>query len=930
MANEPHGRAPAVVLEDLAGAVMGTDAADEAGVARLIAIFDELAAAGDPACATAAAETAARVRAASADVRALGAALDAASEEVARMQEALAKAARAQPTPAPMPEGASADPGALVLPDWGDEKVLREFLAAQRGSLEELEEEILAMEGGDAERRGAFRRRLHTMKGEAGVLGLDDMERICHATEDFIETCGCSAEVTDRLLKVRDWMAKAVDAYARMRLPEPRAAEFVARVLTATSTPSEKPFSLSPSRGEGWGEGAGSLHAAQKAGATAIAAPAMASAPISTSPAATSLPAPSSTAAAGLQQVSRDAEMVSLFGEFLSESAEGLNRVDHILMNVERDGVNGDSVNSLFRVFHTVKGTAGFLELGEIVSLAHDTETMLNMCRENTLALKGLVIDLVFDSTQALREMLQSVRVAVEAGTEFPSRAGLQSLLERIESVTEGHSPEESELPLAEQEEKPGEAAAPPPISAAPAAAGKPLDDQVAIEPRASEDAVTSCAVEAPQAAQPAGAPSQPPPQERDGQVKLKETIKVDLERVDSLVEMIGELVVVESMVVNAPEISQASSVRVRNCLAQLAKVTRDLQDVGMRMRMVPVAGVFQKMARMVRDLSRKSGKQVRLVTSGESTEMDRSMVEQIADPLVHMIRNACDHGLETVEARVAAGKSPVGQVRLSAYHEGGSVVIEIADDGRGLDKDAIVKKAIEKGLISGADAMSEADIHGLIFAPGFSTAAKVTEISGRGVGMDVVKRNIEAMRGRVVITSAPGAGTKFKIILPLTLAIIDGMLVACGEERYIIPTLSIVESIQPDHKMLVSLAQRNEMINLRGEILPLLRLDRLFGLTGAKTDPTQALVVVVEGVGRRMGLLVDDVVTQQQVVIKSLGEGMGSTRFMSGAAILSDGRVGLILNVEEIAMLIHKARNFFQRGGAVPPASADFQEARA
>src|SRR3990172_4748184 len=375
---------------------------------------------------------------------------------------------------------------------------------------------------------------------------------------------------------------------------------------------------------------------------------------------------------------------------------------------------------------------------------------------------------------------------------------------------------------------------------------------------------------------------------------------------------MIGELVVVESMVVNAPEISQASSVRVRNCLAQLAKVTRDLQDVGMRMRMVPVAGVFQKMARMVRDLSRKSGKQVRLVTWGESREMDRSIVEQIADPLVHMIRNACDHGLETVEARVAAGKSPVGQVRLSAYHEGGSVVIEIADDGRGLDKDAIVKKAIEKWLISGADAMSEADIHGLIFAPGFSTAAKVTEISGRGVGMDVVKRNIEAMRGRVVITSAPGAGTKFKIILPLTLAIIDGMLVACGEERYIIPTLSIVESIQPDQKMLVSLAQRNEMINLRGEILPLLRLDRLFGLTGAKTDPTQALVVVVEGVGRRMGLLVDDVVTQQQVVIKSLGEGMGSTRFMSGAAILSDGRVGLILNVEEIAMLIHKARNFF------------------
>jgi len=223
---------------------------------------------------------------------------------------------------------------------------------------------------------------------------------------------------------------------------------------------------------------------------------------------------------------------------------------------------------------------------------------------------------------------------------------------------------------------------------------------------------------------------------------------------------------------------------------------------------------------------------------------------------------------------------------------------------------------------------MSDAEIYGLIFAPGFSTAEKVTEISGRGVGMDVVKRNIDAMRGRVVISSTPGAGTSFKLVLPLTLAIIDGMLVACGAERYIIPTLSIVESIQPDRKMLVSLAQRNEMINLRGEILPLLRLDRLFGLEGAKSDPTEALVVVVEGSGRRIGLLVDEVVTQQQVVIKNLGEGMGRTRYVSGAAILSDGRVGLIVNVDEIAMLIQKAHNYYQ--GSMDASSSSFTEARA
>jgi len=369
---------------------------------------------------------------------------------------------------------------------------------------------------------------------------------------------------------------------------------------------------------------------------------------------------------------------------------------------------------------------------------------------------------------------------------------------------------------------------------------------------------------------------------------------------------MIGELVVVEAMVVNAPEIAGASSVRVRNCLAQLAKVTRDLQDVGMHMRMLPVAGVFQKMARLVRDLSRKSNKQVRLVTSGEATEMDRSVVEHIADPLVHMIRNAVDHGLEPRDERVARGKPEVGQLRLSAFHEGGSVVIEIADDGRGLDRARIVAKAVEKGLIPSGDGLTDAEVHALIFAPGFSTAAQVTEISGRGVGMDVVKRNIEALRGRVAISSTPGAGTKFRVVLPLTLAIIDGMLVACGDERYILPTLSIVESVQPGPGTLVTLAGVHEMINLRGELLPLVRMDRLFDVAGAERDPIRALVVVVEGMGRRVGLLVDEVVTQQQVVIKSLGRGIGATRFVSGAAILSDGRVGLILNVEEIAGLAH------------------------
>jgi len=315
-----------------------------------------------------------------------------------------------------------------------------------------------------------------------------------------------------------------------------------------------------------------------------------------------------------------------------------------------------------------------------------------------------------------------------------------------------------------------------------------------------------------------------------------------------------------------------------------------------------------------------------------DGLELAQQRVDHEAGPLAGLL----DHGLELPAERLRRGKPAHGTLHLNAFHDAGSIVLEVSDDGGGLDRDRIVKKAIEKGLIESADGMSEAEVNGLIFAPGFSTAAQVTEISGRGVGMDVVKRNIDALRGRVVITSTPGQGTKFKLVLPLTLAIIDGMLVACGEERYIIPTLSIVESIQPNRKMLVSLAQTNEMINLRGEILPLIRLDKLFHLTGAKSDPTEALVVVVEGYGRRIGLLVDEVVTQQQVVIKSLGEGLGNTRFLSGAAILSDGRVGLILNVEEIATLFHRSRDFFRDHGTLPPgapaaaANEHTEEARA
>jgi two-component system chemotaxis sensor kinase CheA len=588
----------------------------------------------------------------------------------------------------------------------------------------------------------------------------------------------------------------------------------------------------------------------------------------------------------------RDADTIALIGEFLSESEEGLARADQILMSIEDTAASADSINGLFRVFHTIKGVAGFLELFDIQSLAHTTESLLNGCREGIYPLVGARLDLVFDATAMMRKILTELAAAVEASREFKTAEDIPTLVARLQAALEpifeggARKAEERDEMESVQEDVRLPGPSPPP-------------DEV------REESSQSVAAEVA-----APAANRAPGGEGGGDPKLRATIKVDLERVDRLVEMIGELVVVEAMVVGAPEIAHSGSARVRNCLSQLEKVTHDLQDVGMRMRMLPVSGVFQKMARMARDVGRRAGKQVRVVLSGEQTEMDRSMVEQISDPLVHMIRNSIDHGIEPPDLRRKVGKPEEGKVRLSACHEGGHVVIEIADDGRGLNREAILKKAIAQGLIKATDTLPEDEINALIFAPGFSTAEKVTDISGRGVGMDVVRRNIDAMRGRVTIKSVPGQGTTFKITLPLTLAIIDGMLVACGKERYIIPTLSIIESIQPEPAMLVTQGSSNEMLNMRGNILPLLRMDRLLGAKDAIQDPSKGLVVIIEGSGRRVGLLVDEVIAQQQVVIKSMGEGVGDVPFVSGAAILSDGRVGLIVNVEGIVSLIVERRH--------------------
>lgn len=376
-------------------------------------------------------------------------------------------------------------------------------------------------------------------------------------------------------------------------------------------------------------------------------------------------------------------------------------------------------------------------------------------------------------------------------------------------------------------------------------------------------------------------------------------TVKVDTVKLDNLFDLVGELVITNTLICG--EMNSVSNNGTSKNLSQLTKITKDIQDQVMSMRMVTLKQTFQKMSRLVRDVSLRSGKKVRLQISGEETELDKNVIEELSDPLVHILRNSIDHGVEAEEDRVSKGKPAEGLVKLSAFHRGGNIVIEIQDDGNGLRKDKILQKAIERGMVNNQSSLTDNQIYNLIFAPGLSTADKITNISGRGVGMDVVKKNIEKLRGNVEVTSEEGKGSTFTIKLPLTLAIIDGIVVNVGDTKYIIPTVSIEESLRPNKEDVSTVKNQGEVVNIRGSLLSLVRLHKLYNIDTKKTNPWESIVVVVEGAEGRFGVLVDELLGQQQVVIKSLGDRFKNVKGISGSAILGDGRVGLILDVSGV-----------------------------
>jgi two-component system chemotaxis sensor kinase CheA len=385
-------------------------------------------------------------------------------------------------------------------------------------------------------------------------------------------------------------------------------------------------------------------------------------------------------------------------------------------------------------------------------------------------------------------------------------------------------------------------------------------------------------------------------------------SVRVRTDRLDRLIEMVGELVIGHSMVAQDETVNSGNYPELQRKVNHTDKIVRQMQDLCMSIRMVPLKATVHKIARLVRDLARRRKIVINFIPVGEDTEIDRNMVDLINDPLVHLVRNAVDHGIEPPEERERNGKPRAGTLVLKAYHSGGSVVVEISDDGRGLDHDEIIQKAIAKGLIQSGQSISDSEVINLIFQPGFSTTDKVTDLSGRGVGLDVVRKAVKALKGRVDVSSEFGKGCTFSIRLPLTMAITDGMLVKVGNQRYILPTVNINMSFRPDVEALSTIAGRGEIVMFKGKLMPIFRLHHLFDIEEAIEDPTRGLLIIIGDGDQRCALLVDELVGQQQVVVKSLGDGIDKVQGISGGAILGDGRVGLILDPQGIVALARQA----------------------
>ena len=632
-------------------------------------------------------------------------------------------------------------------------------------------------------------------------------------------------------------------------------------------------------------------------------------------------------------------DMQELLEDFLVESFELIEQIDHDLVELESNPDDLELLNRIFRVAHTVKGSSSFLNFDTLTKLTHHMEDVLNKARHGELKITADVMDVVLKSVDMMKGLLVSIR---DNGNDSSSGIDISQICLQLTAISEGQS-SASATPAAAPAAAPEPAPAPEPAAAdiPPSAIPDDIDpntlseDQVNAEierllkVRKAEDEARRAAkasgggaAPAAPAAAPAAAPDKPAVTDKPAAAAKPagdganapakasanasdQTIRVEVGRLDYLMNLVGELVLSKNRLltiyndVEERYDGEQFLEELNQVVSSLSLVTTDVQLAVMKTRMQPVAKVFNKFPRVVRDIGRDLNKQIDLIISGEETELDKSIVEEIGDPLTHIIRNSCDHGIEDPATRKAAGKPEKGTIELKAYNEGNHIVIEIIDDGKGIDADAIRIKAVERGIISEneADTMSNKEIYSIIFRPGFSMAAKVTNISGRGVGMDVVKTNVEKLHGVIDIDSEIGKGTTLKLKIPLTLAIIQSLLVGTQEEIYAIPLANVNETVRVPVDNIYTIEGKN-VLRLRDEVLSLVRLSDLFGVKQVLESGDQTYVVVISVAETKLGIIVDNLIGQEEIVIKSLGSYLANIDGIAGGTIRGDGRVTLIVDV--------------------------------
>ncbi|WP_110875241.1 hybrid sensor histidine kinase/response regulator [Helicobacter cinaedi] len=629
-------------------------------------------------------------------------------------------------------------------------------------------------------------------------------------------------------------------------------------------------------------------------------------------------------------------DMQEIMEDFLVEAFEMIEQLDQDLVELENNPEDLDLLNRIFRVAHTIKGSSSFLNFDILTRLTHNMEDVLNKARRGELKITPDVMDVVLHSIDLMKALLVAIR---NSGTDANSGIEIDDTVSRLQAISSGGTGGESTESPAPQA-APAQSAAP----STPADSNNPLADEPELDysnmsaeeveaeierllkkrqeadkqARAAQKAGgVAPSVQAPKApdsapvaqATPKPAPK-PTPKKAGGDEKapaasVEQTVRVDVKRLDHLMNLIGELVLGKNRLIkiygDVEERYDGEKFleELNQVVASISSVTTDVQLAVMKTRMQPVGKVFNKFPRMVRDLSRELGKNIDLIITGEETELDKSIVEEIGDPLIHIIRNSCDHGIEKPEDRLALGKPETGTVTLKAYNEGNHIVIEIADDGKGLDTQMLKQKGIEKGVISEreADTMSDKEAFGIIFKPGFSTAATISNVSGRGVGMDVVKTNIEKLNGIIDIESEKGVGTTQKLKIPLTLAIIQALLVAVQEEYYAIPLSSVVETVRVSQDEIYTVDDKS-VLRLRDEVLSIVRLADIFKVDSVLENTNEVYVVVIGLAEQKMGVIVDYLVGQEEVVIKSLGYYLKGTEGIAGATVRGDGKITMIVDV--------------------------------